>query len=508
MRLPVERLRQLEAQLDESRRWVDMAMQLTDGGGRATPMLGGRWDTWLQRWTDDAVAPLRVSLNGEQWDALTWRPRRSAVRLVCGGIGAGKTHLGCLAMAIEAGIRYPGDRFWIVAPSYKYLRNDWRKILKIMPRGWVRHVAKSDRIITLANGSTLEFRSADNPGALEGDDIRGALIDEPASCPSDTYEMVRQRMARNVGGWCLVLTGTPRDTIADLIDTLEAPTARGQREGRVFYLTSTLNRWVDASEYERLGDVLDERELARVVGGRLLPAHDRVFHAYEPASHLRSPPVGARDVTQRVIAERFDGVAPRYGFLPEVVIGADFNWAAGRPMSWVALRAYEMPGTAQGWAWWVVDEIVQHNVTLEEQAMATLERYRGGAFVVYDSATKMTKDLRPVDVLRHFEGLVLEPAGTIGQNPRQRAAVDSVNGALKPASGKAPFLYVAPRSTTFTQRSLKQLRWGPDGRIWHGSSPSDDDSHCGDALKYAVHKFSPHAEIVGALRARLEREAA
>jgi hypothetical protein len=264
-------------------------------------------------------------------------------------------------------------------------------------------------------------------------------------------------------------------------------------------------------EYERMVDGLDDRERARIVEGVLLPENGAVFHAFVPDHHIRAIPAGAKDVTRAAIARRFDGIPlARVG---QVLICADYNWAEGRPMSWTIWRAFERVGTPKGYAWWIVGEIVNYNVDLTDQIQSArqwlAQRLGGGAAVpAHVIGDASTRKMRNSDggqdeierVMRAVPEWTYEPAGRTG-NPRQPASAAAVNGMLAPARGgiAASWLHVVP-TCKHTIESFTDLRWHPNGRIYHGRSPAEDKSHCGDTIRYGAHLFNPVLSSLAELR--------
>ena len=87
-------------------------------------------------------------------------------RLFVGGIGSGKTRAGALEVLRQPG----GSTGMVLAPTYPMLRDaTLRTFLELAQRGGVlEDFRKAEMAATLMNGTTVLFRSADNPDRLRG----------------------------------------------------------------------------------------------------------------------------------------------------------------------------------------------------------------------------------------------------------------------------------------------------------------------------------------------------
>ena len=121
----------------------------------------------------------------------------------------GKTHLAIRELARFA--RYPDQRCWYVAPSYRMAKQIvWKKLKKkLLALNWVKKVNESDLSLELVNGSEISLRGADNYDSLRGVGLNFLVIDEAADIdPEAWYEVLRPTLS-DTGGDCLFL-GTPK----------------------------------------------------------------------------------------------------------------------------------------------------------------------------------------------------------------------------------------------------------------------------------------------------------
>jgi len=145
-----------------------------------------------------------LPLYPHQHDFFTCKDRFAAF---IGGIGSGKTYVGCLWVVMQA---QPGTLGLVVAPTYPMLRDvSWRTMIDKFRDGIV-DIGKSDMTLTMRGGGEILFRSADNPDRLRGPNIHYALLDEAALCPRETWDITIGRLrAGGLAGPCRVVT-TPK----------------------------------------------------------------------------------------------------------------------------------------------------------------------------------------------------------------------------------------------------------------------------------------------------------
>lgn len=99
-----------------------------------------------------------------------------------GGRGAGKSYAGCLKARAHAMAR--SCTGCVITPTYPMMRDIiwpvWTKLFRGYFKNPKRPINKSDKISELRNGSTVIFRSADNPDNLRGPNLSWFWIDEAA----------------------------------------------------------------------------------------------------------------------------------------------------------------------------------------------------------------------------------------------------------------------------------------------------------------------------------------
>jgi phage FluMu gp28-like protein len=116
---------------------------------------------------------------------------------------SGKT-LGCLLWILEYAWNRPRSTCWWVAPTFEVTKTVGYERLVAMLRDadperriWDRN--ESRLLVTLANGSRIAFKSADNPDGLFGEDTHAAVIDEATRCPEESWHAVRSTLSATRG---------------------------------------------------------------------------------------------------------------------------------------------------------------------------------------------------------------------------------------------------------------------------------------------------------------------
>lgn len=128
------------------------------------------------------------------------------VVLFNGGRGSGKTTAGAVQAVAET--EFTVSRGVIVAPTYPMLRDATMvEFFKWLPREAIASWHKSDKLLTLKNGSEIAFRSADNPDSLRGANRDWLWFDEPRNVRTrEAFDIVFAQLRPYRKAW---LTTTP-----------------------------------------------------------------------------------------------------------------------------------------------------------------------------------------------------------------------------------------------------------------------------------------------------------
>jgi hypothetical protein len=117
----------------------------------------------------------------------------SRFKVVAFGRRSGKSAMATL-LALAA-VLQPNRKIWIVGPEYIHVEKIFNELYSILvvQLKWIKKGAndgtaarrsKGDYLIQLANGSTIEGKSASNPDSMAGDPLDLIIFDEAALCPN------------------------------------------------------------------------------------------------------------------------------------------------------------------------------------------------------------------------------------------------------------------------------------------------------------------------------------
>ena len=139
----------------------------------------------------DIQLEIRPPLYPKQRAAI-FAPERYAV--VEATVKAGKT-VACLHWIAEQATKLgtPGRKFWWVAPIYKQTQIAFERLARRLPPNlFPRNITALT--IGWPNGAVIEFKSAENPDALYGEDVWAAVIDEASRVRRESWYALRSTL--------------------------------------------------------------------------------------------------------------------------------------------------------------------------------------------------------------------------------------------------------------------------------------------------------------------------
>jgi hypothetical protein len=130
---------------------------------------------------------------------------RRRFRVVLAGRRGGKTVLG--GMELLRGAAEKVGKYYYVAPTYRMAKDiAWDCYKNIFPQRWIRKKNESDLTIELINGSKVQLKGAEDPDALRGPGLRGAVLDECAFLSEDAWRSAIRPALSDYQGWALFTT--------------------------------------------------------------------------------------------------------------------------------------------------------------------------------------------------------------------------------------------------------------------------------------------------------------
>lgn len=161
--------------------------------------------------TEQKYLTLDIDLFSHQQEI---RDHPARYRIVDAGRRWGKTK-----MAVAIGLlAKPNTRGWIVAPTYKLLKEDWMELASLLPSQTIGKKLETDKTIELKNNIMTELRSADN----EDDGLRGAgldwcIIDEASRVSKRSWEYgIRPALSDKRGKAIFISTPKGRNWFYDM----------------------------------------------------------------------------------------------------------------------------------------------------------------------------------------------------------------------------------------------------------------------------------------------------
>lgn len=117
-----------------------------------------------------------------------------------GGKGGGKTRAAIEELKISA-FEYPGTAWLIGRKTLPSLKDTtYREFLESTPESLIKDHNKSDRNVTLINGSLFMFRPLDEPKKFDSLKISGFLLDEADENDRTVYDTLKSRMRQMIKG--------------------------------------------------------------------------------------------------------------------------------------------------------------------------------------------------------------------------------------------------------------------------------------------------------------------
>ena len=498
------------ALLDESRRYVDLAVRLVVydrgdsgelvriGAGR---VYGGRWDMWRRAYSP--LPPERVveiPVSRKQYAIATgMRPRT----LVHAGRGGGKSHALCVWMLICA-LEIPHGAGQFLSPTAKKSRVLWRKMLKHLPsarflRPGKAGISKQPPELTLVNGFVLGFETsgAEAVGRGEDNDVLG--IDERQAIAQGTIDAAVMT-CRKAGGYRMMQIGTP-DIDSDFYEEYERYIQQPDL-CEVITATSYDNPFSAHDVFAAQLGLMDARTYAQEVEGKWVSSKGAVYWMFHRDLHIlrrrQWSEVDDVDITAQVLDR----------FADDAHAGSKYDYAVGvdYPRRAVIAKIYN-DGRAGGLR--VIDAVELGEDSTPWQLAAELKRRGYANSVVFDDVGHGDKASRSESGIMRSQGFRVVH-GT--RNPRVKDRVNSVCGKLGAADGHVSLVIDEPQPQTATGdqrncvsaliRCLERQQRGVDG----APDKKAGFDHFPDALGYLVWRLWPIRSLDEEERRRQEKE--
>jgi hypothetical protein len=372
---------------------------------------------------------LDIRLSPQQRAVLA-KQRQHRFLVLIAGRRWGKTRFAIAVLAIAAAEK-PKSRNWYIAPTREMAKDIcWDVLLEVM-RPLIVAVNATELTVTLANGSTITLKSADEPDRLRGRALDLVVLDEFAQIARETWDAVIRPALATTQGKC-VFIGTPdgRGWAYELFRAAQQDTTG---YWCAIAQTTAQGGFVPQEELEEAKASMDPRiyrqEFEATFESALGRVHDAFLWAPHPAGNVSA------DVSD-------DPLLP-------LLVGMDFNV---HPMS-VSLAV------KRGKQLHVFDAWQVPTSNTEEICTMLVDRYPNRLVRVYpDPSGNARKSSAPVGqtdftILRRHGFNVLAPM----KAPAVADRINAVNALLCNAKGERNLL-IHPRAVTLL-KSLDGLAY-------------------------------------------------
>lgn len=106
---------------------------------------------------------------------------------------SGKT-VGCIVWLFEQAMKgEPGFNYWWVAPVSTQADIAWRRMKQAVP-DFLYETNETNKRMDLANGTSIWFKTGDEPDSLYGEDVYAAVIDEASRVKQESWHAVRSTL--------------------------------------------------------------------------------------------------------------------------------------------------------------------------------------------------------------------------------------------------------------------------------------------------------------------------
>lgn len=123
-------------------------------------------------------------------------PKGPQYTLYCGGVGSGKTLVGCITM-ITMAVMYPGD--YVIGRLFSPELKDTtlKQFLEICPKELIKEYRVADKIVKIKavnnKTSNILFRGLDEPDKLRSLNLSGFYIDESSQVSEESFMLLQGR---------------------------------------------------------------------------------------------------------------------------------------------------------------------------------------------------------------------------------------------------------------------------------------------------------------------------
>ena len=391
--------------------------------------------------------------------------------VVCFGRQSGKSTYGINKLLQKAWPRENG-LYWYVGPTYRLANQMYeRTMVSLMKSGAMKDKSDSELFIELLSGSRIYYKSGDNPGALLGETLDGAIIDECREQKKEIWFHYIQPMLGTTGGWADFLS-TPNgfDWFYDIYQN-----TRTRKNWGAFHAPSTSNPFWSKEMIQEAKEGMSEDLFAQEILAEFRDVGSGSVYVTFSQENIRDTSPFA------LLGQEISPHLP-------ILVGLDFNLS---PMSWCLgqTRAHEF--------YWH-DEMSLNNSHTQEASQVLIEKVRGhkpGVILIGDASgnagQRAAAGQSDYDIVKK----TLKDAGitytdkTPDSNPQIKDRINAVNALHKSANGNVSCWYHPRCKMLIKDRQRRSWKTGATSLAFDNSDPTI--GHMADACDYPMHKLAP-----------------
>ena len=355
---------------------------------------------------------------------------------------------------VEEALLNDGGHYFYVAPTYRQAKMiAWEMLMQAcdkLPKELIKRKHESELYVTLGNDSRIDIKGADNPDSLRGVGLNGIVMDEYADIKPHLFQEIIRPALTDKKGWAIFI-GTPRGF--NHFHKLYEQAGTTEHWSR-FKFTSYDNPHIDPDEIEQAKKEITEDKFAQEYMADFRKFEGLIYslHGWHTVSDMPEK----ADIT---------------------IGGVDWGWE--NPSAIVIIKLRDGVYT-------IVDEYYEKKKTTPEliERMQNLQRKWGVNRWYADSA-----EPDRIEEASRGTGLYVIPFEK--RKGSVNAGIDHINQLLKENR-----LFVHEQCL-HTLNEFNSYHWHQtkDGTAPPIEAPEKEDDHIMDAMRYAVHGYSPSARI-------------
>lgn len=405
-------------------------------------------------------------------------PKGSKYTLYCGGIGSGKTLIGCITM-LSMAVLHPGD-YLIARQFYPELKiTTLKTFLEVCPPELIEEYRVADGIVRIkaVNGkiSNIIFRQLEEPDKLRSLNLSGFYIDESSQVSEAAFMLLQGRL-RGPGLRKGFLTTNPNGhdwqyqwfVKQDLFNSPDIKT-----QFKLIRAPSTENIHLPDGYVASIMQTWSPERIKREIEGSFDAFEGMVYHEFRRDVHVIQPFVIPQDW------KRLIGIDHGYRNPAAWVWGAiDYD-----ENIYIYREFYERE--------WLIEEIIKGNKKLNKPGVLELMRGERIEQARIDPSTRNVRGANGLsDYDTYLEHLPRDFPLMLANNEKT-AGIDRVKSYLKiEQRTNKPRIFIFNTCHSLideiSQYRYKELTHGQHGKMNEKEEPVKVNDHAADALRYLV----------------------